>query len=55
MTQKLFEACSAQADYHIPQAAKKGENIPQSSGGEDLGVGEGWWYKGLSVIIITPP
>jgi cytochrome b pre-mRNA-processing protein 3 len=44
MTQKLFEACSAQADYRIPQAAQKGSEVPKTTNGEDLGVGEGWWY-----------
>jgi hypothetical protein len=53
MTQKLFEACSAQADYQIPQAAKKGEDVPKTAGGEDLGVGSGWWYEGLSFAILS--
>ncbi|KAN0082148.1 Ubiquinol-cytochrome C chaperone domain containing protein [Elaphomyces granulatus] len=43
MTQKLFEACSAQADYKIPQASQKGAETPKTASGEDLGVGEGWW------------
>lgn len=46
MTQKLFEACSSQADYKIPQALQKGAEVPKTEAGEDLGVGEGWWYKG---------
>ncbi|KAL2221448.1 hypothetical protein M432DRAFT_172731 [Thermoascus aurantiacus ATCC 26904] len=44
-TQKLFEACSAQADYRIPQASQKGAQVPKTPAGEDLGVGEGWWYE----------
>lgn len=46
MTQKLFEACSTQADYKIPQASQKGVEVPKTEAGEDLGVGESWWYKG---------
>jgi cytochrome b pre-mRNA-processing protein 3 len=46
MTQKLFEACSSQADYKIPQASQKGAEVPKTAAGEDLGVGEGWWYRG---------
>jgi hypothetical protein len=47
LTQKLFEACSAQADYRIPQAAQKGADIPKTASGEDVGTGEGWWYNGM--------
>ena len=46
MTQKLCEACSTQADYSIPQVAQKGVQVPKTEGGEDLGVGTGWWYEG---------
>ena len=45
-TMKLFEVCSAQADYKIPQAAQKGVEVPKTANGEDLGVGKGWWYEG---------
>ncbi|WEW57928.1 Serine carboxypeptidase 3 [Emydomyces testavorans] len=45
ITKKLFEACSAQADYKIPQSSKKGNEIPKTTNGEDLGVGQGWWYE----------
>lgn len=50
-TQKLFEACSAQADYRIPQASQKGAQVPKTPAGEDLGVGEGWWYEGSSFLV----
>jgi len=46
LTQKLFEACSRQADYRIPQLSQKGVQVPKTEEGEDLGVGEGWWYEG---------
>lgn len=49
-TQKLFEACSAQADYRIPQASQKGAQVPKTPAGEDLGVGEGWWYEDLGLL-----
>jgi cytochrome b pre-mRNA-processing protein 3 len=52
MTQKLFEACSTQADYKIPQASQKGAEVPKTETGEDLGVGESWWYKGESIVAI---
>ncbi|KNG85497.1 ubiquinol-cytochrome C chaperone, partial [Aspergillus nomiae NRRL 13137] len=50
MTQKLFEACSSQADYSIPQASQKGAQVPKTEAGEDLGVGKGWWYEDLGLI-----
>ncbi|KAE8335384.1 hypothetical protein BDV24DRAFT_8837 [Aspergillus arachidicola] len=50
MTQKLFEACSSQADYSIPQASQKGAQVPKTEAGEDLGVGQGWWYEDLGLI-----
>lgn len=46
MTQKLFEACSSQADYHIPRASEKGATVPTTEAGEHLGVGDSWWYRG---------
>lgn len=52
MTQKLFEACSSQADYRIPQVSQKGAQVPKTEGGEDLGVGEGWWHEGLFFLIV---
>ncbi|KAE8379530.1 ubiquinol-cytochrome C chaperone-domain-containing protein [Aspergillus bertholletiae] len=50
MTQKLFEACSSQADYSIPQASQKGAQVPKSEAGEDLGIGKGWWYEDLGLV-----
>ncbi|KAI5303347.1 hypothetical protein KEM56_007646, partial [Ascosphaera pollenicola] len=47
-TRSLFEACSKQADYTIPQALK-GEEAPTLPTGEELGVGEGWWYDELKL------
>ncbi|KAL2872252.1 uncharacterized protein BJX67DRAFT_220 [Aspergillus lucknowensis] len=50
MTQKLFEACSSQADYKIPQLQEKGAQVPKTNAGEDLGAGEGWWYNELGLL-----
>ncbi|KAJ5668826.1 hypothetical protein N7462_009896 [Penicillium macrosclerotiorum] len=49
MTQKLFEACSTQADYQIPQASQKGVPVPTTESGEHLGVSDSWWYKELGL------
>ncbi|OKP11023.1 CBP3-like protein [Penicillium subrubescens] len=45
MTQKLFQACSSQADYQVPQASQKGVAVPTTESGEHLGTSESWWYK----------
>lgn len=47
VTEKLFKECARQADYSVPQALEKGAVVPKSEAGEDLGVGEGWWYRGM--------
>ena len=48
--EKLVKDCSRQADYRIPQASEKNTEIPKTKDGEDLGVGEGWWYESTSSI-----
>lgn len=55
MTQKLFEACSSQADYRIPQVSQTGAEVPKTEGGEDLGVGEGWWHEGMLLLALFSP
>ncbi|KAL5047144.1 hypothetical protein BDW71DRAFT_180338 [Aspergillus fruticulosus] len=50
MTQKLFEACSKPGDYTIPQLEESGAQVPKTEAGEDLGVGEGWWYEELGLV-----
>lgn len=45
-TAELFKECARQADYTIPQVLEGGE-APKTAKGEDLGVGEGWWYNGM--------
>ncbi|EER36473.1 CBP3 protein [Histoplasma capsulatum H143] len=49
-TKKMFEACQLQADYKIPQASQPGGVVPKTAHGEDLGVGEGAWYKELGLL-----
>ncbi|KAJ5946254.1 hypothetical protein N7454_003093 [Penicillium verhagenii] len=50
MTQKLFEACSSQADYKVPQASQKGVEVPLTESGEHLGVSDSWWYRELGLV-----
>lgn len=50
MTETLFEACSKQAEYQIPQVSQKGAEVPKTATGEDLGVSDSWWYKGSSLF-----
>ncbi|KAJ5707215.1 hypothetical protein N7488_007016 [Penicillium malachiteum] len=49
MTQRLFEACSNQADYKVPQATQKGVEVPLTASGEHLGTSDSWWYKELGL------
>ncbi|KAL9130481.1 MAG: hypothetical protein Q9217_001353 [Psora testacea] len=42
--ENLVKECARQAAYKIPQAQNKNVDIPKTKDGEDLGVGEGWWY-----------
>ncbi|KAI9815528.1 MAG: Protein cbp3, mitochondrial [Pycnora praestabilis] len=49
VAEKLMKECAKQANYSIPQAAEKGVEIPKTKEGEDLGVGEGWWYTDLGL------
>jgi cytochrome b pre-mRNA-processing protein 3 len=45
-TEIMYGECAIQADYSIPQAKNLDEEMPKTEDGEDLGVGEGWWYSG---------
>lgn len=42
--EKLVKECARVANYRIPQAQQKNTDIPKTKDGEDLGVGDGWWY-----------
>lgn len=57
-TYRLFEACGAMADYTVPNAKNKKEEIPTLAGGEQVGVGNGgWWYEGtvlFAAALISP-
>lgn len=43
--EKLVTESARQAAYTIPQASDKSLPIPKTKDGEDLGVGESWWYQ----------
>ena len=43
--EKLVKESARPAAYIIPQAKEKDFSIPKTKEGEDLGVGEGWWYE----------
>jgi hypothetical protein len=45
-TESLYKLCAAQANYDIPQRREKDGIVPTSPTGEELGVGDGWWYTG---------
>lgn len=46
--ENLVKECARQADYTIPQAHEKNVDVPKTKGGEDLGVGTGWWFDSTS-------
>jgi cytochrome b pre-mRNA-processing protein 3 len=48
-TESLYKICAAQANYDIPQIREKGGIVPKSPTGEELGVGDSWWYNGMSL------
>lgn len=41
----LVKECARVADYNIPQAKEKNGEIPKNEKGEDVGVGDSWWYR----------
>lgn len=47
--EKLIKESARQAAYRIPQAKEQDVPIPKTKDGEDLGVGEGWWYETLGL------
>ena len=49
VTSTQVAECAAQADYKVPQAGSKTEEVPKTAAGEDLGVGTGWWYEHLQL------
>ncbi|GAB7360153.1 hypothetical protein MBLNU230_g7916t1 [Neophaeotheca triangularis] len=45
-TEELFKECARQCSYTIPTALEKDPaDPPRTAAGEDLGVGEGWWFQ----------
>ena len=49
--EKLVKESARQAAYTIPQAKEKDFSIPKTKEGEDLGVGEGWWYESEMIMV----
>ncbi|KAI4154537.1 MAG: hypothetical protein LQ340_001626 [Diploschistes diacapsis] len=47
--EQLVKECAMVADYTIPQASEQGADIPQNDKGEDVGVGNSWWYQSLGM------
>ncbi|KAM0716356.1 hypothetical protein Q7P37_007801 [Cladosporium fusiforme] len=44
-TEELFKACASTCNYTIPALnAKPPQEAPKNERGEDVGVGEGWWF-----------
>lgn len=46
-TEDLFRECTKQCNYTIPSRLQQPppEETPKNAAGEDIGVGEGWWYQ----------
>ena len=49
----LVKECSRVADYTIPQSSEKDGQIPRNDKGEDVGVGQGWWYERTYIYTYT--
>lgn len=49
-TQELFKTCAAAADYSMPHVADGAEKLMTPSG-EELGLGEGFWYQDLGLLV----
>ena len=49
-TEDLFRECNNQCNYTIPSRLEEPqpEELPKNAAGEDIGVGEGWWYQSKS-------
>ena len=47
----LVKECARVADYTVPQAPNADEELPKNEKNEDIGVGTGWWYEGISTIL----
>ena len=41
----FVKECARQADYEVPQRKEQNVPIPRTDDGQDLGVGNGWWYE----------
>ena len=50
VTEELFRECARAGEYTMP-SVEEGQEPPRSAKGEDLGVGQGWWYEGTFVSL----
>ena len=48
-TQQLMKECTRHADYTIPAALEKGQEIPRDETGAHLGTSDSWWFKGKRI------
>ena len=48
--EKLVKESARQAAYTIPQGSDKSVPILKTKDGEDLGVGESWWYQSMHTL-----
>lgn len=48
-TEDLFRACARAGEYSMPTVTE-GEEPLRTSKGEDLGIGQGWWYEGMLAL-----
>ena len=52
--EKLMKECARQAEYTVPQMReKKGTEVPKTEKGEELGIGNGWWYDGRFRLLLS--
>ena len=49
-TDKLLKECARLADYSIPQSEDRDLVVPKTKEGEDMGVGQGWWYESMASL-----
>lgn len=47
-TETIYKACSAPAAYTISQEVRKKDEVPMTEDGEEIGVGSGVWFDGIS-------
>jgi cytochrome b pre-mRNA-processing protein 3 len=54
-TEKLYEACAAQADYAIDPADRKAGKLQTTADGEEIGSSKGGpWHEGTPLPLHSP-